>query len=150
MVAKRAEAEANKTKQEQEDKIRKVEADAKADRESKEHEIQVKRAQSREIKDLLAFFFSSGYVQPGRIQTAEKRPISFSKLRAAGALESSIEGHTAMLSVLNDLRDKDRPAWRYGTTVSTLSSSERDKLKKIQDTLNELGPILVELKMLDP
>jgi hypothetical protein len=36
------------------------------------------------------------------------------------------------------------------TAVSALTAEKRDKLAKIQKALIELGPTLVELKMLDP
>lgn len=150
-----AAAETARAKQEGEDQLRIIKARetaGKSDAEKAiEHDRLVARASSPETKALLAFFFTPGFHQPDGTDTAEKRPISLSRLDAQGCLDPSLKGQQQLLvyALLNG-GDNDRPKWQEAPAVERLSEAKRAKLIEIQKALIELGPTLVELKLLDP
>jgi len=109
------------------------------------------RAGSQETRTLLAYFLARGYVQPDGTQTTEKRPISFSKLDAKGCLEDTPDGQEKLLIyALTNRNEELRPKWSDSPAIRLLTDERRQKLVEVQKALIELGPTLVELKLLDP
>lgn len=148
-------AKSEKAKQEEVEKVDRVKAKKEAmiaaQKEATEKEALTKKAKSPSTRKLLAFFFTPGYVQPLRQMGAEKRPISYSRLDAIGALAPSLDGQEKLLEVLLDYGDKERPLWTEKiTSVALLTPAKREKLIEMQRALIELGPTLVELELLAP
>ena len=148
-----AKAEAELRRQQQADAIRVIEAKKKASGEKADTEISdaelLRKAKSGKTRALLAFFMP-GRVQADLTETAEKRPFSYNRLASSGALNPTTEGQTKLLHCLVTTYDTDRPIWKKSPVLSCSTSAERDKLEEIQKALIELGPTLVEQKMLDP
>jgi hypothetical protein len=116
--------------------------------ESKRKE-QIALMKSKEVQELLAPFFTKGNWQPGlRNGSYEAGPISLSQLSTFGALKPDTSGLGKLLSVGIDNRDKERPRWSYGRSLSKLTASDRDKLVQAQKYLIEMGDLMVEQGLL--
>lgn len=108
------------------------------------------KCQDPEVKRTLAPFWAPGHYQIGKdIPDSEKRPHSYSLLKACGALQPTRDGLQALHTIATTPGDPDRPRWPYGG-FTELSSQEAIEIRKAQDLLNELGEAMVELKMLLP
>jgi hypothetical protein len=126
------------------------------------HEKLIARAKSPDVERYLGTFLAEGYFQPvGRYlsvsyeRTAEKTPVSWKRLETCGALDPSVEGlRTLALIASPGLSPPgkwhDRPAWQFDLSKFNWSASDQEFIQKAQDLLRELGPTLVELKMLAP
>ena len=151
---KLAEAEAKLAEEEGASKLGAVEAKtarAKLDAAAEaEHQKLLQQARSAETRALLSFFFTPGYWQPDGSQTTTKVPMSYSKLDGAGALDPTPDGLRALLLILVSGHEKVRPKWDEFTYVEKLSEQKRERLANMQKALIELGPALVELKLLSP
>jgi hypothetical protein len=79
----------------------------------------------------------------------ELLPHSFARLQSLGALTPTVEGLRALVSIASDPRDKVRPRW---SLVSDWSDrvDEMEYIKSVQQRLIQMGPVLVELKLLAP
>lgn len=149
-----ADAEVARKKQEGESTLNAVNAKAEVEKLAAERalarEQALKRAGTPETRALLAFFFTPGYNQPDMSQTPEKRPISYGKLAARGFLDPSIDGLGRFYQLVNE-KDPDRPYMKERITqFRHLPDGKRQQIMTMQRALIELGPALVELKMLDP
>lgn len=116
-----------------------------------------KQCEDPEVKALLAPFLAPGYFQPGRpmTQTVDKQPVSLKALRSYGALDRTIQGLGILTDVLrrsgnDNFPDPDRPGISFGAPYGGLNGDDKEKVKKIQGLLNDLGDTLVEMKMLSP
>ncbi len=130
-------------------------AEAARIREDAEKKVKMQRAQSAEVKTLLAPLTAEGYWQPGvdAKDSTDKKPISLSKLRGYGALEDSPGGLQKLLTVgtqpyWNYLQDKVRPRWPWHPDLKQIKPDQLEQLKLAQKYLRELDTVLVELKML--
>ncbi|MBX3412411.1 MAG: hypothetical protein KF708_06970 [Pirellulales bacterium] len=120
------------------------------------------RAKSPDVKRYLGTFLAKGYAQPvGSYmgvkyeRTTTEGPISFSRLETSGALERSMRG----LQTLNLIASRgwssgnvswhDRPTWQFPLDRE-FTKTDQEFIQRAQDLLRELGPTLVELKMLAP
>ncbi|HKQ47590.1 MAG TPA: hypothetical protein VJZ71_05945 [Phycisphaerae bacterium] len=117
-----------------------------------DHEKKKQRCHAAEVKQLLAPFLAEGYTQPGSVeQQYNKLPISYSKLVSSGALNPDRHGLCQLLGVVTWKGDKVRPRWKMsGRNFEQLSPEEIERTKKVQQLLIELGPTLVEEKLLSP
>ncbi len=110
-------------------------------------EEQLAMLKSPEVQDLLSVVFAKGYWQPGK-KTTQPGPLSYSQLRAAGALKEDVAGLNKFVGILNAF-ENDRPRWgRRGQRFAALSSDEKERLVKAQQMLIEHGPLMVEAGML--
>jgi curved DNA-binding protein CbpA len=151
-----AKAEAARAMQEGENARLAVEAETQAAKKRADDAIAkeklITKAKSPATRRLLGFFFTPGYLQPDGTQTAEKRPISLSRLDAKGCLEPTAKGQENLLIwALRSMNDTERPIWKDDYAKLTLiSAAKREQVAAMQRALIELGPTLVELNMLDP
>lgn len=96
------------------------------------------------------------FVTPGNMQifkrTYDLKPVSYTALQSHGALDQSIPGLRKLAEIGCTLRDKIRPRWKLkgGASGFTLYPDEIEKVKEAQQLLIELGPMLVEMKLLEP
>jgi hypothetical protein len=121
----------------------------------------IARAKSPDVQRYLATFLAKGYTQPvgnnmgiRYERMTQETPISFSRLQTSGALENSMQG----LKTLNLIASEgwsppnkwhDRPAWQIALD-QPFTKSDQEFVQRAQDLLRELGPTLVDLKMLAP
>lgn len=127
-----------------------------------EHARLVAKAKTPEVKRYLATFLAKSYFQPtGNYlsiryeRTTEELPVSFTRIDSSGALDPSVQGlrtlvilASAGFSPPNNWHG--RPPWNFDIGTFSWSKSDQDFIQKAQDLLRELGPTLVELKMLAP
>lgn len=124
----------------------KVEAVTKED-EARKIELR-KKASEPEIQTKLAPFITPGYWQPGTLST-EKKAYSYNQLQGSGALDSTKAGLQKLAHIATDPRDKLRPRWKLGPNW-LLKPEQLEKVKEAQQLLTELGPVLVEMNLLEP
>ena len=131
----------------------------------------VARCHSASVLRDLKPFTSEGLWQPGDKgpnQRADKEPMSYRALLEFGALNPDLDGLQMLLGVANargctranhilyGIRsgqghpDQTRPKWGYSDTWSKLTEDQAAEVRRIQALLIELGPTLVEEKMLAP
>jgi len=109
----------------------------------------IKLCQSDEVKQLLAPFLAEGYYQPGSTNLeATKRPMSLSRLQGYGALASTHQGLIRLVMAATWKGDRVRPRWPYTHNINSLKPDAMEQINKAQQYLRELGPTMVELKML--
>ncbi len=81
----------------------------------------------------------------------EKKPLSYTELQGFGALEPNFDGFQKLVSIGID-RDNDRPRWENIKGPSAFSwRRSPEKVQFVQDAqkiLIDLGPVLVEMKLL--
>lgn len=166
IAARQREAEAQRKFDEAMAEIERMKKEAAADQQAKNVETDIKAQQvadeankklliekcrDQEVKKLLAPFLAEGYTQPtSKGQQYEKAAISFSQLRAAGALEPTREGLRRLIVVATWKGDQVRPRWPYSPNYDALKPREIEEVKKAQQYLRDLGPTMVELKKLAP
>lgn len=130
---------------------------AKKEAEAKQKEIEARnvelrqKASTAEVQGKLAPFITPGYVQvKGR--TIEKKPYSFSALKGFGALDPSVPGLRKLADLASAQKDDVRPRWKLqrGPVLFVGVASELEKVREVQQLLTELGPVLVEMKLLEP
>ena len=169
-----ADVEAKRIIEGAEARIKEYESDLlKRDALRKSNEIQVKREAKRiyteaekkllqdkasqpDVQAKLAPFISKGYwttTTKNRMYTGahEKKPLSYTDLQGFGALEPTFDGLQKLVSI-GIGRDNDRPRWeniRGPSAYSWRRASEKvEFVKDAQHLLIELGPVLVEMKLL--
>jgi hypothetical protein len=108
-----------------------------------------KKAQDPAIQAKLKVFTTPGYWQVDN-RTLDLKPHSFTKLKSRGALEPTTRGATQLVKIVTDKDDKVRPRWKMQAFYFMNYPEQIEQVKEAQALLNELGPILVELKMLEP
>jgi len=109
----------------------------------------IHKAQSPEVKRLLAPFIAHGYWQPGqRHRSPTKGPVSCNQLSHVRALADGRLGLKALLECGTTDDDKDRPRWPFHKNYNNLTASEHEQLLQAQQYLLELGKTMVELGML--
>ncbi len=152
-----AQANEAKAKQEREELQRladnKIE-DSKARVKASEKEDEARRIEQRkraadpDVQGKLAPFITPGYWSP-KLISYEKKPHSLTQMQGSGALDPTIVGLRKLADIACNPRDKVRPRWKL-PQYWVKNPQEMEKVKAAQQLLNELGPILVELKMLEP
>ncbi len=121
------------------------------------------RLDSPDMRARLQLFTTPGRWQPGTVKTdpnAEPRPMSFDRIKRSGALNKGYglqalfqivtprtQGQGNRIRPLDDMRPK---LSAFPRSFNRLSPDQRRQLEELQDLLNTLGPMMVEMKMLDP
>ncbi|MBI3411395.1 MAG: hypothetical protein HY040_23965 [Planctomycetes bacterium] len=152
--AKDAEAERDRLKKETD--AARIAANVKTDIKtgevvsSAEHERKVALAKSPEVQGILKPFTTPGYHVRGQGNSYDRKPVSLTVLRSAGALDKTAEGIQKLLEFGVDNVDKERPRFGYPISWNALNQQQKDDLKKIQGYLIDLGDVMVELGMLAP
>lgn len=131
-----------------------VERQASAVRDKIQHDKDLEEAQTPAVQEAIRFFTTAGYYQPDAqssyIKTVEPRPISYSRLVAKGALEPTNHGLGQLLFIATRYPSDLRPTWSMANEVMNLTPAQSKKLADTQGYLRRFGPVLVELKLLDP
>lgn len=117
----------------------------------------IARCHEADVRETLAPFLSKGYYQPGaKSLSLEKAPMSYAALQEVGALQPTARGIGLLLSVgsssKND-RQQRLAKLPFIDNFDVWFSRNLDRYeegKKIQKLLIELGPTLVEEKLLSP
>ena len=151
IARQQAEAEAKRKQAEQEARTAQQVAMARIQEEEARRIEQRQRASTSEVQGKLAPFITPGYFQvKGR--SYEKRPYSFSALQGCGALNENDSGLRKLADFASAPKDDVRPRWKLqrGPVLFVNVASEREKVVEVQQLLRELGPVLVEMKLLDP
>lgn len=145
-------AKAERDKADVEAKIKRDEVTAEA----RKKEL-TKKAEDPLVLATLAPFTTKGYWQPGvaRGQAIDLVPVSFSKLRAIGALSPGADGLQKLLTCATNEyhkkgHDQVRPRWPYPARLRDLKPEQLEEVKKAQGYLIEMGEILVEKGQLSP
>lgn len=107
------------------------------------------KASRPEIKTKLASFITPGYWQVTGPPSFDMKPLSFNQINAYGALAQSKDGLLKLYHITVDKDDKVRPRSKLKQHWYD-RPEDHEKMKEIQALLIELGPVLVELKMLEP
>lgn len=106
------------------------------------------KAQSPEVKNALAAFTTAGNVGANGRFSVEQVPLSYSDLVAVGALQPTIDGLLKLQQIATNPNDKIRPRMPRG--LMRRDKNTLETYTKAQKLLIELGPTMVELKMLAP
>ena len=107
------------------------------------------RAAKPEIKSRLAPYLSPGYFIPPSEVGYDKKPMSYSALRAAGALDPSMKGLRMFISVgINPRNDRPRLSREFQYTWWN-SASLQDQAKELQQLMIELGPTFVDMGIME-
>ena len=117
------------------------------------------RARTSEVRQYLQPFITNGRTQPAsggfrgygqNIKVVEEGPVSLSRLREMGALDRTMSGLEHLVAAATN--QNDRPTWTIPNAQFSHDWSRQTQsfLQKAQDLLNELGPALVEEKLLAP
>ncbi len=136
---------------------KKKDADAEDQRQKKLREAQMvelrRKASDPAIQSKLAFFTTPGtfQVQGKRfVRIPDKKPLSWTQLSAYGALDGTMAGLQNLVEIAASDHDTDRPRWRLNLKFWSNKSETLEMVKETQQLLNELGPVLVEMKLLEP
>ena len=108
-----------------------------------------RKADDPEIRARLAPFITPGYWQLHSMGM-EKKPLSFTALQSTGALESTPKGGQTMAKILSFGGDKIRPRWNINSAYWISKPENIERIKEARQLLSELGPVLVEMKLLEP
>lgn len=157
-VAQEAKDQVARTEAERDAAQKRAEIEKQSLRDTVEREQKNKLAASDEVGRLLRPFLAEGYWQPAKRpeEWLQKGPVSFSGLQTIGALEDTPRGLQQLLTAGTKPPnsapppDKVRPRWGYPYHLRSLSPAQIEELKTAQRFLRELGPTMVELKMLSP
>ena len=116
-----------------------------------------KRAQSSEVQDMLSPFITPDYYQLHGDVVTEKSPMSYQAMERAGAFVLGVPGLINLYEIALSERNS-RPKGGWGTVAGTTGhfemnygeAAKRAYVAKVQQTLVELKPALLELKMMRP
>ena len=129
-------------------------------REQMTAEVKRLKCDSPVVRDLLAPFLAQGYWQPtdDMNQRIERRPISLSLLNSAEAMSPTAYGLAKLYEIAATGEDRERPRWpAYDTGIMADHIKDvwfredprvLEQARKAQALLVELGPALVEFKLL--
>jgi hypothetical protein len=153
LAEKRAEAERIRT--EAFVKEAKEKAAAEAARAKAEKERLVAKAMDPAIKQKLAPILAKTIFQPVLVDGKVKNDhvggnlerISFTRLKSVGALEPTREGLAALAAV--GCYVNRHPHWLFSPIPAEWSAGTRANLEEVQALLRELGPTLVEERLLE-
>jgi hypothetical protein len=97
----------------------------------------------------LAPFLTPGYYQIDSL-TTDLKPLSYTKIMNAGALANDVRGLTTLLKIAWTSADRVRPRWKMNPQLFLRHPDEVERIKRVQQLLLELGPVLVEMGKLQP
>ena len=107
------------------------------------------KAAQPEVLAELAPFITPGYYQIDTM-TPDLKPLSYTKITNAGALNGDVRGLTALLKIAWTSVDRARPRWKMNPQLFMRHPAEVEQIKHAQQLLIELGPVLVEMGKLQP
>ncbi|HOC00012.1 MAG TPA: hypothetical protein PKM43_14880 [Verrucomicrobiota bacterium] len=157
-----ADAEENKAARERERILaeadqKKKDAETEDERQRKLREARMvelrRKASDPAIQSKLACFTTPGtfQVQGKRfVRIPDKKPLSWTQLSAYGALDGTMAGLQNLVEIAASDHDTDRPRWRLNLKFWSNKPETLEMVKETQQLLNELGPVLVEMKLLEP
>lgn len=108
-----------------------------------------KKASDPKVRSQLAPFITPGYWQVDGRNSYERFPLSYTQLRNAGALDPSRAGIKKLGDIGSTTANRERSRWVLLSNWMNHSDTF-EKVKDAQQLLLELGPVLVELKLLQP
>jgi hypothetical protein len=151
----RAELERQRTMKKADQKLKDAQATVTAERKLDEaSRIKLRqKAADPQIQATLAPFITPGYMDAYGRTMAEKKSHAFSVLKVGGALEPTMEGLQKIADLAYSRLDKVRPRWtfhKYNSRGWRYHPQEMEMVKEAQALLNELGPVLVEMGLLEP
>ena len=76
--------------------------------------------------------------------------MSYTELQSAGALTPTVQGLDKLVFIGTNLSDRVRPRWKINRVLYRKHNDELAMVKEVQQLLIELGPVLVEMKLLEP
>jgi len=107
------------------------------------------KASDPQIKAKLAPFITPGLWQIKGLTTTDFKPLSYTQLQTAGALDSS--SLHKFVAIARNHYDKVRPRWNFSSlNIDRCKPEEVKSAKEAQDLLIELGPVLVDMGLLQP
>lgn len=110
------------------------------------------KASRPDIQSQLAAYLTPGYYSPSRggEQTGyEKKPMSYSKLREMGALDPSLDGLRALVTIGVSVRN-DRPRLPRTFLGGWWNNpAQMDQAKSMQQLIIELGPTFVDMGLME-
>ena len=137
-------------------RIAKIEADNNAQKllddsdEKARKDVLRKKLEDPHLRVLLAPFTAPGYHQYERT-SYEKQPFSYTELQSCGALNKSSSGRSRLVDLATSYEYRERPRWKLpGGSNWGAFADAIDQVTEAQKALIELGPIMVEMKMLAP
>lgn len=145
-------------KQERADSLRQAEnkvedtKTAVAAKQKEDNALQIKlreKASRPEIQTKLAPFITPGFVQV-KGMSYEKKSYSLAQLQSAGLLAQTPQGMRSLNLLASSRKDLIRPRWHLSPNWLSKPGAEFEMVKETQQLLIELGPALVEMKLLEP
>ena len=133
--------------------VQRIRREVEAQKDKERRAELAQKAQSAEVKSILAPFLAKGRLQPLDLQRSnnpsslDEKPVSFSQIGQYGALNDETQGLSRLLLLANNRHDT-RPRWAISS--DKWSKKDIEFLRRAQELLRELGPTLVELGMLSP
>ena len=107
------------------------------------------KASDPKIQAKLAPFITPGIWQIKGPATTDFKPLSFTQLQTAGALDPS--GLQKLFNIARNHYDKVRPRWNFlSLNIERSRPEEVKSAREVQELLNELGPVLVDMGQLQP
>jgi hypothetical protein len=132
---------------------KKKDADTEDERQRKLREARMvelrRKASDPQVQAKLAPFTTPGYWQISHT-SRDLKPISFTALKTYGALETNTLGMNKLAVLVWTSSDKVRPRWDINPQLYSRYPATVERLKQLQDLLVELGPALVQMKLLEP
>ncbi len=117
---------------------------------------QLEEARSPEVAQELMPFLARRSLQPrlagSSVQmsrTFDDRPMSLSALQGIGALSATDDGLETLARV-GGHRELGSPKWSMRPSSRTWNDETREQLKRAQELLRRLGPVMVEAGLLSP
>lgn len=111
------------------------------------------KASDPQIRARLAPFTTPGYMDAYGRTMLEKKAHSYSVLKSGGALEPNPAGLQMIASLAYTRVDKVRPRWSFQKGNARgwrYNTQEMALVQEAQNLLAELGPVLVEMGLLEP
>lgn len=108
-----------------------------------------KKASDPRIKVKLAPFITLGYAQVYAMGI-DIKPLSYKDLQTFGALTPDSNGLDRLVAAATSPADKVRPRWKINRKFYRTKPNDLEMVKEAQQLLIELGPVLVEMGLLQP
>jgi hypothetical protein len=121
----------------------------KAEEEARKVVLRQKAAQP-DIQAKLAPFITPGTWQLKGPATVDPKPLSFTQLKSGGVLEPA--ALQKLVNIAITISDKVRPRWKFSVNmhIDRCRPDEIKAAREAQELLSELGPVLVEMNLLQP
>jgi hypothetical protein len=108
-----------------------------------------KKAEDPQIQAKLAPFITPGYMQLYQ-RSIDKKPLSYKEMKTFGALNPDANGLDRLVAIALSGNDRVRSRWNLNRKFYSLHPNDLEQVKEAQQLLVELGPVLVEMGLLQP